>query len=162
MGWPIHLAALAAVCLVGARVAVAKDRDAAKERKEFEWNADVEKATHTFIKNLGTVHHRGFSVKLVIRAAESVLEVAEHDDGCRELEKLGVIPKVLDLQRMSEDRVILTTCAGLLLALLRTDNETRAKSCCATATSSLSNTDFSLATFGSSGCLCCSCSAASS
>ena len=64
----------------------------------------------------------------MIRAAESVLEVAEHHDGCRELEKLGVIPKVLDLQRMSEDRVILTTCAGLLLALLRTDNETTGKS----------------------------------
>jgi hypothetical protein len=107
---------------------VAMDRDAAKETKQFTWDADTEKATATFIKNLGTVHHKGHSVKLVIRASESVLEVAEHDDGCRELGRLGVIEKVLDLQRLSDDLVILKTTAGLLLALLRTDNEMTGKS----------------------------------
>ena len=78
---------------------LAKEADAAREAKQFDWTPDVEKATSTFVKNLGTVHHRSHSVKLVIRASESVLEVAEHDEGCKQLQKLGIIEVRLHRER---------------------------------------------------------------
>lgn len=79
----------------------------------------MEKATKTFIKNLGTIHHPTHSTKVIIRAAEAILDVAEHDEGVGYLAEFGALPAIIDLNTYSEDIVILKNCAGLLLAMVR-------------------------------------------
>jgi len=88
------------------------------EGKQFEWTDEVEKATAIFVKNLSTVHHPNHSVKVVIRAAESILAVAEHDEGVQHLARLGLLEATVDLQKYSDDIIILKNCAGLLLTMV--------------------------------------------
>jgi len=100
-----------------------EEQEAAEEFKQFEWNAETSKSTSTFVRNLLTVHHPSHSVKVVIRASEAILEVAEHDEGCAHLAELGTIEAVIDLQKCSDDTIILKNAAGLILALVRTDHD---------------------------------------